>query len=88
MPLSSMLKMFPGVSGSLFSVATFSSILKMFQQCSGSFFELELKKDVQQSYPAPSGSLWKLFANSHVSSKPNCSGTNSICGVKPAAQDV
>jgi hypothetical protein len=23
-----------------------------------------------------------------VSSKPNCSGTNSICGVKPAAQDV
>ena len=57
-----MLKMFPGVSESLFSVATFSSILKMFQQCSGSFFELELKKkDVRQSYPVPSGSLWKLF---------------------------
>jgi hypothetical protein len=61
MPLSSMLKMFSGVSGRLFLVATFSGILKMFQQCSGLFFELELKKDVQQSYPAPSGSLWKLF---------------------------
>jgi len=56
-----MLKIFPGVSGRLFSVATFSSILKMFQQCSGSFFELEVNKDVQQSYPAPSGSLRKLF---------------------------
>jgi len=66
-----MLKMFPGVSESLFSVATFSSILKMFQQCSGSFFELELKKKRCSAIVSCTFRfIMEIIWSSHVSSKP------------------
>jgi len=72
-----MLKMFPGVSERVYSVAIFSRMLLNVPTCSCSFFELQLKTDSKPSYHAACF-ITEVILNSHFSSKPVSSGTNSL----------
>ena len=56
-----MLKMFPGVSERLFTVATFSNTLQTIQHYSGTTLQLQQHTDFQQLYPALSVSFFEII---------------------------
>ena len=90
MPLSSVLKMFPGVSKSLYSFTKFSSVLQNFQRVFRFILWALAKDQISTVTSCSSSSKIEIIWNSQFSNNPVCSGANSLSvwGKKPYAPSL